>query len=256
MDRDQTKAQLNFLKKNKWLPKPALLFCAGILFILSFISSFYFQVNPSVEYEQKRLQNHINRQEADFRDFLENSVLMRKLVQNRESLEEYQSIAKKEYGIFLFAESLSADAELFFWSNQKVLPQHAGYNAEDGEYFQQLANGYYLVIRRTIALQGMTNKVVAYAMVPVLYQFDFQHSSYLRTHFEYDKDAINKIIISPERTDYRIRSLSKKVLFYIDRTTYTPIRQHDTITAFLRIIALIILLAYVHFLAVSFTKKI
>ena len=237
------------------MPKPALLFCAGILFALSFVSSFYFQVNPSVEYEQKRLQNHINKQEADFRNFLEDSVLMRKLVQNRESLEEYQSIAKKDYGIFLFAESLSADGELFFWSNQKVLPQHSGYSAEDGEYFQQLANGYYVVIRRTIALQGMSNKVVAYAMVPVLYQFDFQHSSYLRTHFEYDKDAINKIIISPERTDYRIRSLSKKTLFYIDRTTYTPIKQHDAITAFLRVIAFLIILAYVHFLAVSFTKK-
>ncbi len=194
------------------MPKLALLITAIVLFLLSYVSSFYFYVNPSVGYEKKRLEKYIHNQEKDFQEFLGDSALIRKLIQKRESLEEFKNIAEKEYGIFLFTEFLFEEHELFFWSNQKILPPISDHLLLDGEYFQQLANGYYVVVKRTLQLAGIDNKVVAYAMLPVMYKFDFQHSKYLRTQFQYDEDAINKIFISNQKTNYLIQSLSKKAL--------------------------------------------
>ncbi len=246
---------MKLFKINKPLPKLALLITAIVLFLLSYVSSFYFYVNPSVGYEKKRLEKYIHNQEKDFQEFLEDSALIRKLIQKRESLEEFKNIAEKEYGIFLFTEFLFEEHELFFWSNQKILPPISDHLLPDGEYFQQLANGYYVVVKRTLQLAGIDNKVVAYAMLPVMYKFDFQHSKYLRTQFQYDEDAINKIFISNQKTNYLIQSLSKKALFYISGKAYTPVKKHDPITASLRVIALVLLLGYIYFLAESVVKK-
>jgi signal transduction histidine kinase len=232
-----------------------LLVIAVALFLLSFVSSLYFTIHPSVGYEQRRLERYIHNHQKDFDRFLADSALVRELVQKEESLEEYKELADKEYGIFLLAQPIAGEQSLFFWNNQKVVPPPANYGIADGEYFQQMPNGFYVVVKRTIVLAGTRNTVAAYAMIPVLYKFDFQNSSYLRTQFAYDDNAVKKIDISEKNTDYVIHSLSKKPLFYIEKRAYTPVRQHDRITSVLRIIAFILWLAYIHFLAVSVSRK-
>ncbi len=246
---------MNFRSINSHFSKLALLFLAVILFLLSYVSSFYFHVNPSVGYEKKRLEKFIHSHEKDFHNFLGDSILIRKIIQETESLSDFQKIADKDYGIFLYAETVGDEKQLFFWSNQKIIPPGVDYSLQDGEYFQQLANGYYVVIKQTLKLAGMSNNVVAYAMVPVMYKFDFQHSKYLRTQFQYDDDAINKIIISNQKTNYLIHSSSGKSLFYINGKAYTPVKKHDPVTGTLRVIALLLLLGSISFFADYIVKK-
>ncbi len=246
---------MKFFELNKRLPKFVLLLAAVGLLLLSFLSSFYFRVNPSVGNEQKRLERYVHQQQKDYERFLRDTLLLQKLVQKRESLETFKELAAKDYGIFLYAQSALGEQELFFWNNQKVVPPITDRKLADGEYFQQLPNGYYIAVKRTIQLPNVSDNLVAYAMIPVLYKFDFQHSSYLTTQFAHDKNAIRKITISDETTNYVISSLSKKPLFYIERKAFTPVTQHDTVTAFLRIMSFVLLLAYVHFLAQSVTRK-
>ncbi len=246
---------MKFPDLNKRLPKLALLLFAVALFLLSFISSFWFRYNPSARFEQKQLEYYIHKQQKDFDRFIHDSALVRKLAQSRESIDDYKNLAAKEYGIFIYNETPDSARELHFWNNQKVVPAAEHHTLADGDYFQQLPNGYYVELKRTLDLPHLNNKVLVYALIPVLYRFDFQHSSYLRTQFAHNKSAIRKIDISEESTDYVIKSLSGKPLFYIDRKAYTPIVQHDSVTAFLRILSFILLLAYIHFLAESVAKK-
>lgn len=246
---------MKFPNLNSRLPKRALLFTAGILFLLSFLTAFYFRTPVSVNYEERRLENYIHKQQQDYNNFIKDTVLLRKLLYRSETLEEFQQLAKKAYGIFLFAETLSGDQDLIFWNNQKSLPPQADYSLKDGEYFQQLANGYYLTIKKNIRLAGMSNNVVAYAMIPIQYRYDFQKSSYLRTHFVYDPEATGKIFISEKQTPYPVNSLSTKTLFFIDRRAYTPVEADDSMTTFLRLLAFILVLAYVYFLAESVTRR-
>ena len=92
---------------------------------------------------------------------------MRKLVQKKESLGEFKKIANKNYGFFLYAETLSEQGELVFWNNQNVLPTTNDLSLTEGEFFQRLSNGYYVIIKKRVQLSGMTNYVVAYALIPV-----------------------------------------------------------------------------------------
>jgi signal transduction histidine kinase len=246
---------LIFGKINNHLPKSTLLIAAVLLFFLSLVSAYYFSVKPSVRQEVKRLEHYIHKQQKDYNEFISDSLLMRKLVQQRESLEEFKALADKEYGIFLFAETISGEHEIIFWNNQRILPPQADYSLPDGEYFQQLANGYYLIIKNTITLSGLSNNVVSYAFIPVMYLYDLQQSSYLQSHFVHDKQAINKIHISAIETPFLVNSISGKRLFHIDRKTYTPVATGDPVTSFLRILAFVLLLAFVHFFTESIRKK-
>ena len=177
------------------LPKRSLLFIAVGLFLLSFISAWYFKVQPSVQHQQKLLQQYVNKQLKDAKRLLQDSTLMRKLVLKTESLEELEEISKKDFGLFLFAETISDNQDLLFWNNQKILPPNADFTLADGYYFQHLENGHYVVNKRTLRFSGMSNNIIAYVLVPVLSQF-YVETDYLVTSFVHNEDAINKISIT------------------------------------------------------------
>ncbi len=237
------------------MPKRNLLIAAAVVFILSLISAFYFRKDLSVAHEQRRLQNYILHQQRDYESLISDSVLMRRLILKRESLNDFKSLSEKEYGVFIFAETLSGQQELLFWNNQKIVPPVADYTLADGEYFQYLANGYYLMVKKTIRLSGMSNMVTAYALIPILYQY-FLETNYLHKHFAYDEDAIQKIFISDVKTRYALYSLHHRLLFYINRLhSYSQLPESDAITIALQVTAFILLLLYIHFWAQFLTAK-
>jgi two-component system, NtrC family, nitrogen regulation sensor histidine kinase NtrY len=245
---------LNFRNLNTRLPKRALLLTAAALLLISLVTSYYFRENPSTGFEQARLERYIHKLERDAAALFADSVFLAKLAENRESIEEFQSVAARDYGFFVYQTHSSGEDKLAFWSNQQSLPPANIRQQKDGEYFAHLANGYYVVVKKTVHTSG-GNGLIAYAMIPVMYKFDYEHSGYLKTRFLYDEKGIDKIEISPGKTDYVIRSLSSKPLFYINVKTYNPETSIDTLTGLLRILAFILLLGYIHFAAESFTKE-
>ncbi|MFN2457336.1 MAG: ATP-binding protein [Chitinophagaceae bacterium] len=243
---------MKFSQLHNRLPKRILLYSAGILFLLSFATLYYFQRQPSIKQEEKKLERFLHSQQRDFEQFFTNTVLISRLVRQTESLDTFRNLIKKEYGIFLYAETLQQQ-ELLFWNTQKILPPKAD-SLADGEYFKQLANGYYVIIKKSLRLPDISNNIIAYAMIPVLYKYDVP-SDYLVTHFTYDKEATNKILLSPDKTPYLIHSLHNKPLFYIEKKAQISLAANDSITAILRIMAFILLLAYLHFITETVTKK-
>ena len=231
-----------------------LLIASGLLFLLSFLSSSYFKQNPSTGAELKKLQAYILKQQRDFNEFIADSNLMRKLVQQKESLDEFKYAAEKEYSFFLYAETLSEQGEILFWNDQKVLPTLNDLSLTEGEYFQRLSNGYYIVIKKRLQLSGMSNYVLAYALIPVFYQYDVE-SNYLPSTFAHDNTAIRKISISASTTPYEIRSLGGQHLFYITQKVHASVLVSDPITLLLRITALLLLLGFIQFAAETITKK-
>jgi two-component system nitrogen regulation sensor histidine kinase NtrY len=227
-------------------------FAAG-LFVLSVFSSWYFKVQPTVSHHQRLLEHYIQKQEVDSRELLTDTALMRKLVLKTESLREFEKIAAKEYGVFLFAETISDNQDLLFWNNQKILPPNADFNLRDGEYFQQLANGYYVVSKKTLHFSGMSNNVIAYILIPVLNQY-YLETDYLVKQFVHDKEAVKQIAISATPTDYPVVSGENKILFYIKAVSFTNVVTKDTLTIALRVAAMIFLLFYVHLLAEALTR--
>lgn len=235
--------------------KIILLAASALLLLLSFVSAIYFRTQPSVALEKMLLQKFIHRQQKDFRQVVQDSVLMRKLVQQNETLDDFKQLGDKDYGIYLFAETLSDPPyQLLFWNNQKILPPHVDFSLHDGEYFQHLANGYYVVEKRTLHLPGLSSNVIAYAMIPVVNSYEVE-TPYFFEHFTYSKDAVRKIKISTAKTRNPVFSLSGKLLFYIDHIAHLSLHADDTLTIVLRVGAFILLLLFIHFVAESITKR-
>jgi len=245
---------LKLSRIHKRLPKRSLLFIAAGLFLLSFVSAWYFKVQPSIQHQQKLLEHYIQKQQKDARLLIQDSGLMRKLVLKTESLDEFEKIAEKEYGVFLFAETISDNQDLLFWNNQKILPPTADFNLKDGYYFQSLANGYYVVGKTTLHFSGMSNNIIAYVLIPVLNQF-YVETDYLVTSFVHNEDAINKISISGAPTKFPIRSLDGSPLFYIKEVSHPNLSTTDLLTIVLRLTALAFLFIYIGLFAESIAKK-
>jgi signal transduction histidine kinase len=224
------------------------------LFFLSFVSAWYFKAQPSIEYQRNLLQRYVERQQKDANQLVHDSTLMRKLVLKTESLNEFERLYKKGYGLFLFAETISDNQDLLFWNNQKILPPTADFTLPDGYYFQHLENGYYVVNKTTLRFSGMSNNIIAYVLIPVLNQF-YVETDYLVTSFVHSENAKNKISIASSPTKQSIKAIDGSDLFYIKELPHPNLTNTDLLTVVLRLTALLFLFIYTGLLAETIARR-
>lgn len=236
------------------LSRYSLLALAVILYAASFIFNTYYTRNSSISREKKALSHYIHDKENDFDGFVKDTALLRKLILNKESLDEFAGLEKKDYGIYLFAESVFGTQQMLFWNNQHVVPPAASYNLPNGEFFRRLDNGYYIIAKKYFAISGMSNKLWAYALIPVRAKYYIQNE-FLNDEFAYSKKASKRIIVSINPTSFPVASTSGQILFYIDRKPTSAIPYNDTVTIILRLIALCLFFVFTHSLAESVAKK-
>jgi hypothetical protein len=86
---------LNLSRIHSRLPKRSLLFIAAGLFLLSFLSAWYFKVQPSIDHQQRLLEHYVQKQLNDAGQLLKDSALMRKLVLKAESFNDFEQLAVK-----------------------------------------------------------------------------------------------------------------------------------------------------------------
>ncbi|MBS1575255.1 MAG: GHKL domain-containing protein [Bacteroidetes bacterium] len=234
--------------------KYSLLFAAIVLFFLSYVFNTYYTNLTSVSREKKLLENYIHKQQQDYADFLKDTSLLRKLVQNSESLDEFKKIAAKQYGIFLFAENAGGDFNMLFWSDQLILPPQSSFKLKDGESFDKLVNGYYVIHKNTIKLDGVRNTIIAFALIPVQFEYYVEIPD-LPKEFAYSKTASQVIAIAHNKvTPYAVYSISGNVLFYLDKKAYVAIPSNDAVTLILRLSGLFLLLLFIHLIAESLAQ--
>jgi signal transduction histidine kinase len=227
---------------------------AATILLLSVITSWYFSSRLSVSYQQQSLQHYLHAQQKDAQQVVNDTTLMRKLILHQETKEEFERLAKKNYGLFLFAETIGDNQDLLFWNNQKIIPPKADFDSTYGTFFQQLLNGYYVIQKSKLALPGMSNNVIAYVLVPVLYKYYVETSS-SQTQFAHNREAIKKINIAERPTEFPILSLDKKTLFYVQQAPPRSYEVTDPVTIVLRLTALVFLLIALHLYAESIYRK-
>ena len=200
--------------RNSFYWKIGLLVTAIILFVLSYVFNTIYTNKSSVGREVRQAEEHIHRYQRDFEKFIKDTVLIRKLINNVESLEEFERVAAKKYGIFLYTVDAEGILSLNFWSTQLVLPPHNTFADGNFEEYMDLLNGSYIVVKRLIHDRLQT--IVAYAMIPVQTDF-FLETANLPRHFLFSKTADDRVTVSLTETPFPVKSLSGKPLFYFDR---------------------------------------
>ncbi|HEU4573802.1 MAG TPA: ATP-binding protein [Chitinophagaceae bacterium] len=237
-----------------FLNKYALLIAAALLFFFSYVFNKYYTNFSSIPRETRELEMYIHQQQRDFHDHLADTALLAKLVAQKESLDEFKALEEKPYGLFLSGENENGNYQVIFWNTQLVLPYPEHYLLKDGEYFQKLANGYYVIEKHTLQLDAKGPPVIAFAMIPVQYDY-FLETNYLPKEFVYSKTASLKISVSEKATNNPIHSITGRVLFFVSKKSFVAIPYNDRVTIALRVSGLFLLLIFFHLLAESVARR-
>lgn len=240
------------LLRNSLNWKFGLLITAIILFALSYVFYTIYSDETSVSAETRYAERYVHNRQKDFEEFLKDSSLVIKLIEDRESDEEFKYVARKKYGIFLYTVGNTGTLSMNFWNSQLILPPPATYALGDFENFMDLANGHYVVIKRS-AQFGM-HTVVAYALILVQSDF-FLDTDYLPEHFFFSKTADQRVMLSKVPTAFPVSSLSGKPLFYLDKKTLGAVPYNSQLTLFLRLGGILFLLLFIHFVAESLARR-
>lgn len=237
---------------NRLSERSLLLFTAG-LFLLSFVSSWYFRVQPSADYHQRILQHYIASQQDDAEDLLRDEALMQRLVLKTANVSEFEKLVEKPYGIFIF--EMVADSQvLIFWNTQEILPPTKETSLPDGYYFRKFPNGYFILHKKALEVEGCQNPIAAFVLIPVFNEY-YLSTDYLVRGFVHDRDAVEQVEISLTPTDHPLRALDNTELFYLKDLPNNRAASQDILTISLRLGALIFLLVYFHLVAESIVRK-
>ena len=136
--------------RNNLIWKFSLLLAAAFLFVLSFVFNKLYTNRSSVAEEVRHAEEYLHQQERDFNRFLDDTSLIFRLVENKETVNELEKFARKDYGIFIYKVNNSGTLTMSFWNNQLALPPAETFSLGDLEEWMRLSNGYYLVIKRSI----------------------------------------------------------------------------------------------------------
>ena len=72
--------------------KSSLLFLALLMFIVSVLLQLYFSPNTGITKDQKNIEANLHKQQQDFYNLMADTVLLQKLVQRTETLEQFKEV--------------------------------------------------------------------------------------------------------------------------------------------------------------------
>jgi two-component system, NtrC family, nitrogen regulation sensor histidine kinase NtrY len=222
-----------------------LLLGAGWLFTIAFIIDNYWYSSSSAKYLRKHIESNIQLQEKDFDSFLTDTMLLRKLTDQRYSETDLKKLTDdKSYCIFLYNNDDYGNIELRFWNNQLALPRNDLLFSKESNKLVRLRNGQYEFIRRLITL-GNNTRLIAVALIPIRREYYIEIKN-LKKEFVNYPQAEKSISITESESEYPVKSITGKNLFYLQAKFIAEKDSTNWLTLTLNIIAVLLLLVVLH----------
>lgn len=220
-----------------------LLIIAAWLVTISFIIDNYWSGNSSVIAVQKNLSNYIHDQEKDFDALIADSNITQKIVSGKYDEPFLQQLISKKYFFYMYLRTDTGHNDLLFWNTQTVQPDEFLLTAAAKSGFIKLANGYY-AWRKTDAGNNM-----AIALIPVKWNYIITNE-YLANRFVIGENIEDNYDIAEQPTTNPVKSIDGSTLFYLTQKATVVIKQNNPIAAWLKILAGVCILFFLHFCAV------
>jgi len=227
---------------------------AAWLFTIAFIIDNYWYSSSSAKYLRRNIENDIQVQEKDFDVLLKDTSLLRRMVEQQYSAGELAVLTeKKSYCIFLYDIVNDSTKDLKFWNTQLVLPDKSLLSGDEINELVKLTNGQYECVRRQVTIAG-DRKLLALALVPVRREYFLEGPSLKREFVNYPQ-AEKSVNISTTKTDYSIKSINGKTLFYLQAKFVSEKDDTNWATLTLNVVAILLLLIIVHNAAHYFSLR-
>jgi signal transduction histidine kinase len=226
-----------FLYRNSYL-----LVIAAWLITFSFIVDNYWSGNSSIGAVKRNLQKYIHAQERDFEKLAADTALLHSLDANTYDEAVLNTLTAKPYFFYRYFINDVGHRQLVFWSSATAMPDDALLQNLDSTGFTKLLNGYY-VWRKLV--QG---NHISIALIPVKWDY-IVTNEYLENAFVIGDDIAASYDIAKTPTGTSVRSLNGKELFPLLKKSDTAIVKNNLVAVWLRIIAAVFILLFVHLCA-------
>lgn len=225
-----------FIRKNFYLPV-----VAAWLITFSFIIDNYWSGNSSVEAVKKNIAAYIHTQENAFEKLVSDSSAINKLSSGKYSLEQLEQLAAGKFFFYIYFTNDIGIRNTVFWSSQTVIPADYIFTSPQTSGFTQLPNGYY-VWRKKIQ-----ESKTYLALIPVKWNY-IVTNEYLQNSFVTGDNIENSYDIA-ETGNNKVTSIDGNTLFSVIQKSVVSIKKNNIVAAWLKVMAAICLLIFIHLLA-------
>ncbi|HEX7458335.1 MAG TPA: HAMP domain-containing sensor histidine kinase, partial [Ginsengibacter sp.] len=141
-----------------------------------------------------------------------------------------------------------------FWNTQIILPDSTIFDKPDGNYFQRLVNGWYVISKKSYEnSNGLLYEIVS--LIPVKWNY-YVVNKYLVNSFVAINNIQAEYDISPKPTNIVIKDSNGENLFYLSQLKVNIVNHDNIVSIWLRILAGVLVLFFIQkFARFYFEKK-
>jgi signal transduction histidine kinase len=221
-----------------------LLLASAWLFTFSFIIDNYWSGTSTIRAVQNRIQRNVQINQKKSKAFINNTALISKIINRSYDGKELNNFVNKDYFIFIYRITPFNQPQPIFWNTQIILPDSTVLGKPDGEYFQQLTNGWYVINKKSYeSSNGLLYEIVS--LIPVKWSY-YIENKYLVNSFVAVRSVQSDYEISLEPTNAVIKDINGKKLFYLKQLKVDLTFHDNSISILLRILAGLLVLFFVH----------
>ncbi len=226
---------------------------AGIvLFIAAYLINIYLSGLSTTRILRNSIESFLKERESDFQQLLKDENLIRRLSDKNYSRTDLDNLMDKQYGILIYERNHPFSEHLTFWSDQSsVLPDSMLLKA-DGNYFVNLSNGQFEIIKHSFVVVPYPLTVIA--LIPVRWQYYISPEN-LKPEFVGFPSAENRVRISLAPTPFPVKNLEGETLFYLQRTESYHVAKYSLVLLLVVFVGVLVLLVIVHNMAHAIAEK-
>jgi len=147
---------------------------------------------------------------------MRNELKIRRLSDKNYSLSELEDLMDKQYGILIYERNHPFSERLRFWNDQSSVLPDSMLLKPDGNYFVNLSNGQFEIIKRSLN-QMVPYPLTVVALIPLRRQY-FISPENLKPTFVGFPGAENRVRISSSPSPFPVRNREGQTLFYLVKT--------------------------------------
>lgn len=248
LDKETKNNKLIFKNTNSFFGKNGfLLVAAAWLLTISFIIDNYWSGIATNSSVQKTIQRDIIKTQKNIEKFYKDSILVNKLIKRQFNNKQLEDLVEKKFFIFIYKASQFNEKHPIFWNTQIIEPSTGILNEPYGASFRKLINGWYIIDKKEYrADNGALYKIVT--LIPVKWNY-YVENKYLHNSFRAIDKVEDSYTISDKPTKLAIKDANEKTIFYLKKLNEITFSHNNVFSLWLRILAGILVLSFVHKLA-------
>ena len=230
-----------------------LLLASAWLFTLSFIIDNYWSGTSTINAVQKGIQKNIITNQKKSKAFFNNTALINKIINRSYDDKDLNDFVSKDYFVFIYRITPFTQPQPVFWNTQVILPDSTVLDKPDGNYFQQLINGWYIINKKSYEnSSGLLYEMVS--LIPVKWHY-YVENKYLKNSFVAIENIQDEYDVSLKPTNTVVKDINGEKLFYLKHIKFNVVSRDNIISIWLRILAGVLVLFFIHKLARFYFEK-